>query len=255
MKLQAGCYYKRRDGQIVGPIIDTKDGSEYPFEDDGGFCWTALGLNRGAGIEHLCDLIEQVPNPNETQDVSMLSEHLCEMREARDAAYDEIEQLQKRNTDLCSRHALDHEALGQAVVKIASLHAEIERLRAEVAQLENNVAHWFELSEKGTHAMQENTILRARVEHLELLHLNRDKALDRERKERDTLKKRVEELETAGDRRYNMVVDKCDELRSTILKMERVARLSSYEILKANEERDSLREQLTVYEPTEGEKK
>lgn len=69
MRIEDGKFYRRRDGVVVGPAKDTKDGSGYPVfvrrnPDGGGNWYTAEGRYWTSQTEDPCDLVEEVPDPN-----------------------------------------------------------------------------------------------------------------------------------------------------------------------------------------------
>jgi hypothetical protein len=63
LKLEVGKYYEDRYGDVLGPIVENKYSSDYPFICEGGTFTGAGAYCIGEASDY--DLIKQVPNPNQ----------------------------------------------------------------------------------------------------------------------------------------------------------------------------------------------
>lgn len=187
MKLEPGKYYKRRDGKVVGMRYD--------------YCAAGRRYKSGPKLydefDHDEDLIECVPNPNDTagfktfayQPIGMESFKLLTAKDmdnflallnSKDA---EIERL--KTEIVCHRNAVNT-ACEQRDSISKPLDAEIKRLKAEInIQDEKYKEEQFNLLKK-------NNTLRIEAEHLKT-RIKQD-AMDY-LADNDTLRARVEELE------------------------------------------------------------
>lgn len=60
LTLKVGCYYKNREGKIVGPLKENLDDYPYTFTDDED-TWTPSGRYNEGGINTHLDLVEELP--------------------------------------------------------------------------------------------------------------------------------------------------------------------------------------------------
>lgn len=113
LKIEEGKYYKRRDGQVVGPAGFSKS-TNYPWKV-GELHYTSPGRFYDDCTDNKNDLIAEVPNPNQP---------------------DDREQLQARVEELDTQAAHWEGRYSEMKLERDELRTEIERLKARVGELE-----------------------------------------------------------------------------------------------------------------------
>ena len=144
LKIVEGSFYKRRDGEIIGPLRYIDKGVSHVFEADS---FTSDGVkfpisyyadgSYWGDCEDELDLVERVPNPNAT--LPELDQIITDKIKEQDA---EIERLEKHATQLSHdnvtlrAHIDELEALQlKAVTQLISADTEIHRLNIERDEL------------------------------------------------------------------------------------------------------------------------
>lgn len=77
MKIHLGKRYRRRDGMVVGPIIE----GEFPFADSIGNQYTAEGYFYRDGGEDRCDLVEEYIEPVKIERWAIMHRGTCHVSE------------------------------------------------------------------------------------------------------------------------------------------------------------------------------